>query len=107
MTVQDIQKATHQDTVLSKVYRYVQGGWPSQVADELRPYRDCQTELTTESGYLMWGIWMIIPKSLQVYTSTSSLQDPSCNGSYVFAEVDVHSKWLEVEVLKYNYCEDH
>ena len=64
-SVQDIQEATRRDAVLSKVYRYVQGGWPSQVADELRPYRDCQTELTTESGCLMWGIQMIIPKSLQ------------------------------------------
>ena len=65
VTVQDIQKATRRDALLSKVYRYVQGGWPSHVVDELRPYRDHQTELTTESGCLMWGIRVIIPKSLQ------------------------------------------
>ena len=62
----EIQKATRCDPTLSKVYRYVQDGWPNQVPKELQTYKDRQTELSTENGCLMWGIGAIIPKSLQV-----------------------------------------
>ena len=56
VTSEDIERATRCDPVLSKVYRYIGRGWPSQVNEELKPFRDRQTELTTEGGCLFWGI---------------------------------------------------
>ena len=65
VTVQDIQRATRRDVTLGKVYKYVQQGWPKQVSEELLMYSDRQTELSTENGCLLWGIRVVIPKSLQ------------------------------------------
>ena len=65
VTVQDIQQATRRDATLGKVYKYVQQGWPKQVSEELLLYSNRQTELSTENGCLLWGIRVIVPKSLQ------------------------------------------
>ena len=65
VTSQDIRNATRRDPVLSKVYRYVEKGWPSQVDEELKPFKDKQTELTIEGDCVLWGIRVIIPKPLQ------------------------------------------
>ena len=65
VTTREIQKATRQDATLGKVYRYVQDGWPSQVTEEVKPYRSRLTELTIESECVMWGITVVIPKGLQ------------------------------------------
>ena len=35
VTFGDIQKATRRDTILSKVYHYIQEGWPTKVPEEL------------------------------------------------------------------------
>ena len=48
-----IQVETKQDLVLKKVTTYVTNGWPTDVPDELKPYRTRQTELGMESGCLM------------------------------------------------------
>ena len=65
VTSEDIARATRCDSVLSKVYQYIGRGWPSQVNEELKPFKERQTELTTEGGCLFWGIRVIIPKKLQ------------------------------------------
>ena len=65
VTFQQVQTATRRDPVLSKVTTYVTTGWPDKVTDELKPYHFRQQEIGIESGCLMWGIWVIIPKSLQ------------------------------------------
>ena len=64
VTFQHIQKATRRDPVLGKVYHYVIGGWPSHVPDELKPYKNRETELSTENGCLMWGVRVVVPQSL-------------------------------------------
>ena len=64
VTFQHIQKATRCDPVLGKVYHYVIGGWPSHVPDELKPYKNRETELSTENGCLMWGVRVVVPQSL-------------------------------------------
>ena len=40
-------------------------GWSEEVPDALRPYWNRKSELSIENGCLMWGIRVIIPKSLQ------------------------------------------
>ena len=53
------------DPVLSKVYCFVRDGWPSETSNELKPFRNQEMELSIENGCLMWGIRVLVPKSLQ------------------------------------------
>ena len=78
VTFQHIQKATRRDPVLGKVYHYVIGGWPSHVPDELKLYKNQETELSTENGCLMWGIQVVVPQSLhaQVLKTYNSCEPP-------------------------------
>ena len=57
--------ATRRDTILSKVYSYVQKGWPQTVTDGEKPYWRRTKELSTESGCLLWGNRVIIPGQLR------------------------------------------
>ena len=65
VTFRDIQTATRQDKILGKVFTYVQNGWPTQVPEALKPYQNRQNEIGTESGCLMWGMRVLIPRKLQ------------------------------------------
>ena len=65
VTCNQVQAATRRDPVLSKIVDYVRRGWPKQVPDNIQPYLSKQEEITIESGCLLWGIRVIIPKSLQ------------------------------------------
>ena len=56
----EVAAATHTDSLLSKIYGYVQKGWPYKITDEERPYWRCYKELSTESGCLLWGNRVII-----------------------------------------------
>ena len=47
------------------MFRYVIEGWPNHVPGELKPYKNRETELSTENGCLMWGIRVIVPQQLQ------------------------------------------
>ena len=64
VTFGDIQKATRRDTILGKVYRYVQEGWPSKVPEELQPYKYRENELGVENGCVVWGMRVIVPQTL-------------------------------------------
>ena len=64
VTFKDIQKATRRDALLGKVYRYMLDGWSSQIPDELKVFKNKETELSTENGCLMWGIRVIVPQTL-------------------------------------------
>ena len=64
VTVRDIQNATRRDTILSKVYCYVQEGWSNKVPKELQPYKHRENELSTENGCVMWGMQVVIPQKL-------------------------------------------
>ena len=74
VTFQHIQKATRRDMILSKVFCYVIEGWPNHVPGELKPYKNRETELSTENGCLMWGN---LSDSSSAITVTSSA-DSSC-----------------------------
>ncbi len=65
VTVSKLQFAIARDRVLSKVCRYVKNGWPPEVSDDHRPYRNRQYELTVEEGCVMWGTRVLIPVKLQ------------------------------------------
>ena len=71
VTFQQIQGATRNDPILSKVLHYTKNGWPHQVPDTLKPFSTRHHELTVEGECLLWGIRVLIPKKLQ----TSILQE--------------------------------
>ena len=65
VTAQQVATATQRDPLLSQVYRYTQSGWPSEVDDLLLPFWNRRNELSIETGCLLWGIRVVIPKKLQ------------------------------------------
>ena len=65
VTANKIRQATSTDPVLSKVLRYTKDGWPDSLTEELKIFQSKSTELTIENGILLWGIRVIVPKTLQ------------------------------------------
>eukprot|EP00731_Ephydatia_muelleri_P018557 Em0011g597a len=65
VTASHLQQATSYDPRLSKVFMYVQQGWPATIPDELKPYYDRRHELSVEQGCLMWGMRVVIPQKYQ------------------------------------------
>ena len=60
-------KATEVDTVLTRVYHFIQQGWPkSKYLDKaLHPYFVRRLQLTVQSGCILNGLQVIIPTSLR------------------------------------------
>ena len=51
--------------MLGTVLRCMRQSWPSEVAENLRPYWMKMNELTIEKGILLWGIRVIVPSKLK------------------------------------------
>ena len=60
----DLETATRNDPLLSKVLRYVRQGWPLQVPEVLHPYWLKRHELTVEGDTLLWGVRVVVPSKL-------------------------------------------
>ena len=61
-TAQQVKYFTARDPCLSQVLTFVQRGWPNHVSkDELKPYWCRRTELSVQSGCLLWGYRVIVP----------------------------------------------
>ena len=65
VTASQVAKETCKDSVLSKVLRYTQQGWPESVEECLQPFQRRQHELSVEAECLLWGIRVIIPTTLR------------------------------------------
>jgi len=63
--VQKVSKETMYDPILSKVFLYINSGWPNTVHDELKPYFQRQNELSIEHNTIMWGYRVIIPSKVR------------------------------------------
>ena len=61
LTSKQLALATSTDSILSKVFRYTQTGWPSSVPHELKPYFNRKHELTIEGNCVMWYIRVLVP----------------------------------------------
>ena len=44
---------------------FTKTGWPDHVSENLKTYWNRRHELTTEGNCIMWGLRVIVPKSLQ------------------------------------------
>ena len=63
----DIKEATEQDQILSQVFNYTLHGWPNEansMPKNLLPYFHKWTQLTLRNGCLMWGLRVVIPRSI-------------------------------------------
>ena len=59
-----IREHTRVDSLLSKVLRYCELGWPTSLPEgdqSLLPYFRKKSELTTEGGCVLWGSRVVIP----------------------------------------------
>ena len=63
----DIEKATRNDSVLSRALDYTRNGWPSHISNpgDLCPFLYRKNELSVEQGCLLWGARVIIPTQLR------------------------------------------
>lgn len=62
---QKVSKETMYDNILSKVFLYINSGWPNTVYDELKLYFQRQNELSIEHNTIMWGYRVIIPSKVR------------------------------------------
>ena len=65
VTTFQLQKATQNDPILSKIVGYTTNGWPQEVDDTLLPYWRKRQELTIESSCVLWGIRVLVPNKLR------------------------------------------
>ena len=61
VSAKDIASRTKRNPVLSQVYQFTQEGWPATCGDDLKPYKVCKSELTTQDGCVIWGNRVVIP----------------------------------------------
>lgn len=71
-----IRRETSRDPILSRVYGYIENGWPQAVdIKQLDPYFTRRTELYIELGCVMWGHRLVIPESCR-RSVLSELHEP-------------------------------
>ena len=61
ITAEIIRNWTKNDSVLSRVYKYTQHGWPTEIMSELKPFHQRKNELSTLKGCLLSGSRVVIP----------------------------------------------
>lgn len=61
----EVEKETNQDMVLKVVKNFIINGWPNQVSDDIKIYKQRKHELNIENGCIMWGHRLVIPSSLR------------------------------------------
>ena len=61
----DVERASRQDAIVSKVLQYTRKGWPNTISDSLKPFSHRKNELTIEGECLLWGTRVIIPSKLR------------------------------------------
>ena len=58
----DIREWTARDSLLSKVMRFVQLGWPTEsLGEEFKPFVCRKNELSVYNGCILWGSRVIVP----------------------------------------------
>ena len=63
-----VSRLTRLDSVLSNVLKFVLEGWPSRLTkyqEDIRPYFERRTELSTEQGCVLWGSRIRVSEKLR------------------------------------------
>ena len=61
ITAIQIAAWTRRDPLMARVLRYVLQGWPNRMEEDIKLYWPKRTELSTESGCLVWGGRVVVP----------------------------------------------
>ena len=62
MNAGNIKEWTLKDSLLSRVRRYTQLGWPeSELGEEFKPYLSRSRELSVLDGCVLWGCRIVVP----------------------------------------------
>ncbi|XP_064619438.1 uncharacterized protein K02A2.6-like [Lineus longissimus] len=62
VAARDIAEETRKDPVMSRVFMYIQNGWPRELPDSsLQPYWNRHEELSVDQGCILWGFRVVIP----------------------------------------------
>ena len=93
VTVADLKTATSRDPALSRVLLYMRSGWPSDLSEDLSPFKNRFTELSEEDGCLLWGV---IPMSLQSQV-LNELHDSHPGISKMKALARCHVWWPDMD----------
>ena len=81
VTCQEVQGATRNDPILSKVYQFTKKGWPDKASEVLKPYQSRANELTVEGGCILWGIKAGSQYDAEPHVTLCSLRAPLCEHS--------------------------
>ena len=67
VTAKAISRETQRDPILSRVKKFTMEGWPlkEDVGPEFLPFFKRRNELTSEEGYLLWGVRTVVPRKFQ------------------------------------------
>lgn len=64
MTLDEIRKDTQEDDTLNQLISIIETGqWPTQMTEELQPYRRCAEELSTHNGLILRAHRIVLLKS--------------------------------------------
>ena len=61
LTVESIQDWTRKDLILSRVYKYIQQGWPQNCPEKFRALNNRKSEFSTLNGCILCGCRVVIP----------------------------------------------
>ena len=61
ITAESIHEWTRKDPILSRVYKYIQTGWPDKCSKEFEPFSNCKLEFSTLNGCILCGARVLIP----------------------------------------------
>ena len=60
-----VVRETAKDPILAQVMRFVKEGWPHAFSEELKDFKKLENSLSTENGYVFYGLRVIIPSTLR------------------------------------------
>ncbi|CAI6356579.1 unnamed protein product [Macrosiphum euphorbiae] len=104
LTFKNIEQETCLDDILVKVVGCLNNGWPhfSQLNDELKPFYKNRLKLSLESGCILFGNRVVIPKRLQVQVlDILHKGHPGIVRCKLLARSYVWWPTIEVDILKY------
>ena len=61
ITEESIKDWTQKDPTLSRIYKYIQNGWPNQCPEELKQFVRWKSELSTLNGCILFGSRVLVP----------------------------------------------
>ena len=61
ITKESIKDWTQKDPTLSRIYNYIQNGWPNQCSEELKQFVRWKSELSTSNGCIVFGSRVLVP----------------------------------------------